>query len=376
MICEGELARGDKGLCKECLADPTGDRRGIHRQPFDPRLTPNATADLEFDPTYRDNPHILSWWTPAHDAAIVDLIQEWGWAWPWHARDKICAITRPEVLEAWRESDPICSQYAWYNVLMYFAGSRAQLPQFPDIRPDPTPKQCPGCGHQFIEASLRANQYSFRGAEFCGICLDRAFQNDGDPKASREDILGYLRELKELTQRIPPQAFGTWKDVQGIADTERRAAVLALLSRKPAREAIRREFGSWFQGLIAAGLVEDGSQQMSRGIRSVALDGHVCLSLGERTICDLMYVAGIEHQHEPRYPGSRMRADFLVGTHFVEFLGLAGNIAYDEKTRRKVALAKQQGIQLTLLRQDDLRDLAQLEARLRAMATSAENGGS
>jgi hypothetical protein len=340
----------------------------MNRRPSDPRLTPARTSQLDFDPQHRLNEHILRWWTPAHDAALIELMAEWGWAWPWHAADRIQEITPPDVLAEWRRTDPVCSQFAHYNVLMYFAGSRAQLKQFPDVRPDTTRQSCRVCGHEFMEASLRAGQFAFRDLGCCGICLDQAFQSEGDANASRDEILGYLDELARIAGRIPPQDFGTWRDVEGL-EPNRRADLVRLLSSKPAREAIKREFGSWFIALIAAGVIEDGSQQMSRGIRSVALDGHVCLSLGERTICDLLYVAGIEHEKEPRYPGSAMRADFLVGRHFVEFLGLAGDAAYDDKTQRKIELAKQNGVPLTLLRQEDLRDLSALEARFMAMVT-------
>lgn len=369
MICEGELSRGEKGLCEECVANPTGDRRGINRAPRDPRLTPDRTSDLEFDTTYRLNPHILKWWTTEHDAALIELMKERGWAWPWEATARIVEITPPETLEAWRASDPICAEYAWYNVLMYFAGSRAQLPEFPDMRADPKPRACLSCGHAFIEASLRANQFVYRGASYCGICLDQVFQQQGDVDASRDQIIEYVQELCRLSGRIPPQAFGTWKDLQGL-DVGRQAKLMSLLRARPAPEAVRREFGSWFVALVEAGVIEGGSQQMSRGIRSVALDGHVCLSLGERTICDVLHLAGIEHEREPRYPGSKMRADFLVGDCFIEFLGLAGDTDYDAKTRRKIALAVDHGLELMLLTHDDLRDLAVLEARLTALAAS------
>ena len=126
MLCEGRLARGEKTLCQACIDEPTSDRRGINRPPTDKRLTASRTLNLSFDSSYRDNPHILRWWTVEHDAALRRLIEEKGPAWPWHATDRIVAMTSAQTIDQWRQDDPICAQFAWYNVLMYFAGSRAR----------------------------------------------------------------------------------------------------------------------------------------------------------------------------------------------------------------------------------------------------------
>ena len=61
------------------------------------------------------NPYILKWWTPAHDEAIKQSIQQYQWQWYWHIREKICSITPDDVLEAWKHDDPACQKRAGYT---------------------------------------------------------------------------------------------------------------------------------------------------------------------------------------------------------------------------------------------------------------------
>jgi hypothetical protein len=103
-------------------------------------------------------------------------------------------------------------------------------------------------------------------------------------------------------------------------------------------------------------------------VRSIANDGHVCLSIGEKTIDDLMYAAGIEHTKEPPYPEGRMRADFQVGSSLVEYFGLVGDEVYDAKIDLKRGLAAKHGRALIEVYPADLADATALAARLSAAA--------
>ena len=65
-------------------------------------------------------------------------------------RRAIFKITSSVIIENWKASDPICSQYAWYNILMNFAVARAkELGLTKSIR-RPQKKICPLCNNEFI----------------------------------------------------------------------------------------------------------------------------------------------------------------------------------------------------------------------------------
>ena len=103
----------------------------------------------------------------------------------------------------------------------------------------------------------------------------------------------------------------------------------------------------------------------------MANDGHVCLSIGEKTTDDLMYAAGIAHTKEPSYPEGRMRADFKIGSALVEYFGLAGDPDYNAKIGLKRALAVQHGVALIEVYPADLADTSELVARLSAAVGSS-----
>jgi hypothetical protein len=106
------------------------------------------------DPAYSANPYILKWWTAAHDQLLSSEIKKKQWAWPWRIKDEILAISSPEVIDVWRTEDPICSKYAWYNVLMYFAISRADKLGLTKAIRAPEWRRCPLCDENFVEDSL------------------------------------------------------------------------------------------------------------------------------------------------------------------------------------------------------------------------------
>jgi hypothetical protein len=237
------------------------------------------------------------------------------------------------------------------------------------IRPAVT-MVCKLCGGQFADQSLPASVVERFGIDrlvFCAPCINATLFFDGLPTPSRNDILSFVRALTDLAGRVPPQGLGTGvSDLVGL-DDEARERILRLLKTSPSKLAIDRNYGSWFDALVEAGVLEDGARRNSRGIQCQAKDGHVCFSLGEKTIDDLLCSMGVAHIKEPMYPASKFRADFEVDGVFIEYFGLSGDPEYDKKTEAKLALAQKHGIQLIALYPRDLASMSELSKKLSAL---------
>jgi len=167
-----------------------------------------------------------------------------------------------------------------------------------------------------------------------------------------------------MLQRVPNQDYEEGvEDLHGL-DFEERLAVLQLLKQKPTVHRVKVLFGSWLNALVEAGVLEDGTRRTSRGTQCIAKDGHVCLSLGEKTTDDFLYRYGIPHEKEPRYPERNFRGDFLVNGIFIEYFGLKGDPDYDAKTRLKQGICNKHGIELVSVYPKDLVSLKELERKL------------
>jgi len=313
---------------------------------------------------WAQNPHILGWWTTAHDLTITQAIDAWQWNW---ALSLDTVHLAPEgVLARWREQDPLCRQYAWYNVLMGFAEARAQVLNLTARIRKPERKTCGLCRLPFMEDSLPfpvAVRLGIDRLDVCAPCFRDTVVFRGHGNARREDIIFYIRSLAELAGRVPPQGFGEHKDDLVYIDGETRLKIFALMRSKPSTAAIKAVFGSWFGALVGSGVLESGARQNIRGVQCHAKDGHLCFSLGEKTIDDILFNMGLTHEREPSYPESALRADFKVGDMLIEYFGLAGNPDYDEKTKIKLELAQQHHVRLLSIYPRDLADRKRLESK-------------
>lgn len=323
---------------------------------------------FKVEPHYSKNHHILRWWTPSHDQTIAEQIARKQWVWYWGITDEIVKVTPAAEIEAWQNADPLCSRYAWYNVLMYFAASRAEQLGLTKAIRRPKWKTCPLCNQKFVEDSLPVPLVERLGIDhldFCAPCLrDTVLQGSGDDSASETSILEYLRDLAALIGRVPTQNFGEgMTDLLDIQPTD-RVDLLLLLRRKPTVKRVKAVFGSWLNALIQAGVLEDGTRRTSRGIQSVAKDGHICLSLGEKTIDDFLYAHGVYHEKEPRYPEGNFRGDFKVGEAFIEYFGLVGDPEYDARVKEKARICKKYRIILVAIYPPDLVSQKKLEGKL------------
>ncbi len=334
-----------------------------------------AYGHLKVERRYADNRYILKWWTPEHDKIIVQQIAQMQWVWYWGIVDKIVVATTPAKIETWKKKDPLCSQYAWYNILMYFAVVRAEQLGFTKVIRRPKWKTCLLCGQQFIESSLPLPLIDRLGGldklDFCAPCLSDNLSNSGNGRASKKAMIQYLKDLTALIGRVPTQNFGEGVTDLHDMDMEERVALLRLRTTRPSLKRIKSIFGSWLNALIKAGILEDGTRKTSRGIQSIAKDGHVCLSLGEKTIDDFLHQHGIAHEKEPKYPEGNFRGDFKVNGTMIEYFGLVGNPDYDAKIKEKTRICRKHGITLVAIYPDDLISKKQLENKLASLSNGS-----
>lgn len=353
----------------------------------------SAYGDGKVDPRYCENPFILKWWTAAHDQLLARRIKEDQWIWDAGVHEHIVAMSPPEAISAWKAEDPICStytgganvpggrfgfRYAWYGVLTQFARSRAETLGLTNAIRKPEQRRCPLCGQVFVEDSLPeplVRRLGINHIDFCSPCLTATIFNNGSETASKEEIKSHLRKMADLLQRIPPQDFGGgMQDIRDMS-TDERLAVLRELRQKPSAGRVKELFGSWFKALIDAELLENDARRVSLGTQCLARDGHTCLSLGEKTIDDLLHALGIPHEREPAYPVGNFRADFLVNGVFIEYFGLAGDATYDAKSEEKRKLCQAHGIKLIAILPKDLVSSKKLESMLLAgLELTGDNG--
>ena len=302
-----------------------------------------------------NDPLILRWWTPAHDELLEREIARLGWAWQPPYRE-LAAITPHAVIDDFKTNHPKCKSGSWYGVLSYFAYSRAvDIGLTERMKARPIWVRCLLCGrllHQSRSYLLAAADQSF----FCYPCIRETWWS-APRDLPPEDTKDYVGRIAELIGRVPRATFGKARsDFFGLPP-ERLAKVLRAFKGRPTDSAVRTHFGSWFGALVASGVLPAGTEQGMRGIRSIAMDGHLCLSLGERTICDFFHRHAIVHEREPQYPGDRgFRADWLVGEYFIEYLGLSGEADYDERTKQKELMLSCHGRKLIKIFPKDLAD--------------------
>ena len=313
--------------------------------------------------SYAANEHILAWWGAPQDEVLARLIAEYAWLYPWHLSDAIVAITPGDVITAWRANDPVCEQYAWYNVLMYFGVARARTTGLEQAMRPPETLNCLRCKKAFRQDQVRALSTARKlgdisNIRYCQDCSGAAFAGGSDLddlKLSDADIADWIRAVATLTGLIPPQDFFSGGDfLETVSGDSARSQLLDLAARRPTAKRIKDSFGSWLNLLTVSGVLPDGAHHTVRGVRSVAADGHVCLSLPERTIDDWLSAYGVDHEKEPRYPDSNYRGDFLVGDSFIEFFGLVGNPDYDARIQEKRELAGRHGIDLLEVYPNDM----------------------
>jgi hypothetical protein len=238
---------------------------------------------------------------------------------------------------------------------------------------------CRICGCAFGDGHLNLWEVHWAGSTgYCPGCVSLgrhgAFEDRGVDDPWMDASVWALQELAASEFGGPPSREQVEAPL-GTANDQSRDRALVLRALLPTGglqlgSVMRptRKLYSWSDWLRLARLLPD-ELRTSRGVVSVANDGHRCLSMLERSIDDFMSLHGIVHEQEPSYPydptlnATGLRADWrLADGAFVEAFGLIGNASYDSKVERKRALTRKHGIRLVEVVQRDLKRLPEVFA--------------
>lgn len=203
--------------------------------------------------SYAENEHILVWWLPEYDDVLRELVAGYQWAWQGGVLERLEQLIPNGVLRAWRDSDPQCQEYSWYNVLGTFAAARArQL----GISPRPArQKVCSCCSRTFLESDLSYRLITRTGTDqidLCHMCLSQALQEKGSPASSAEDVIAVLQALTEVLGRPPKTADLAGRLALRDLTRDQRVIVIRALRIKPTPARIKELFGSWKDAVAQA----------------------------------------------------------------------------------------------------------------------------
>jgi hypothetical protein len=144
---------------------------------------------------------------------------------------------------------------------------------------------------------------------------------DLDQIITEEEIIGFIIDFYKQNKRIPYKY-------------EYRHA-----------HAARFRFGTWNDAIKAAGFTPN---PVMFAKKYIANDGDKCDSLAEKIIDDCLFARKIKHIRNFPYPGNKkFTVDFKVGSYWVEFFGLSGQLkSYDQLMRQKIEIVKKYKLKL------------------------------
>lgn len=249
--------------------------------------------------------------------------------------------------------------------------------------------ECVLCGSTFYPQS----QHEWVGLVppiYCGICLEMGmsastdfFRKLGFKSDERvanfttgiqiyADYFGFIPSVSNQKRTVLSQLF-----VSGI-DIEELNFAMKVSSLLPWKDTVSDLFGSWAHLLEASGLLS-ARQRGRGGHQSIASDGHHCLSLGERAICEFLTKNGMVHDKEPMYPlhdvlnpNGLLRGDFLVNGTIIEFAGMMSNLEYAARMAEKQKLAKAFKISWMKLEASSLNDLSAMLEKIKSKSNNID----
>jgi hypothetical protein len=301
-------------------------------------------------------------WDPGCDAIVWELADKYAWDAPWYIGDAISNYMQRERLEGFKEACEREGTHVWYNLLMYYGQVRLMEMGFKCRQARLL--NCAACGKRFLESSIPpsvARRVDHR-VHFCASCYRKALFATPERercRMSEADMLRRVGLLAAALEGVPTASLVKAGDLRGLSEDKQIETVKALLSMPDYQSYVDR-FGSWLRALIQAGVLEDGTQPSVLGTRCMAVDGHECFSLAEKTIDDWFSLRQIVHEKEPAYPydpqlnPTGMRADWRVGGVFIEYAGLMDEPEYAAKMEVKGELCDKLGVTLIIIEPQDV----------------------
>jgi hypothetical protein len=312
------------------------------------------------------------WWTKTHDSMILKQVKKDQWRWKANFNLFTKGLSEGELAQhkkQWEEECRAGRGYGiWYNGIGAYIRKRAiELGAHRLVTSSPQTHTCIVCENEFDETSAREKYLGTEKIDVCTPCLDGALWDKREDLNEAETLL-YLQELAEILGYAPPSDFGSSsKAVKEAMTIASRARLLGTLKGRPSLRLVNNQFGTWFNALKEAGVLENDAIRKEMGTTCLSSDGHVCLSLAEKRIDDLLAELGIQHEREVYYAGHRFRADFLVGDTVIEYFGLMNRHDYKAKAEEKERFCQQNGIPFLALFPEDFSDDKLLREKLQSV---------
>lgn len=274
----------------------------------------------------------------------------------------------------------LLSNLAWQRHSAIFSALLRAISDYRRSCGHPTQVSCVVCGRLAVPDIFRAASDSLH-PETCAWCVHLiartekvpSFFRGVDKSAQKRVFESALARLDELTDfhywRTPFISHRVLRSLRiGFLPREAAAELSIVLACMPKKEVVGRLYENKEAIILGAGLTNRFPTGGGRGVRTIASDGHLCLSYGERDICEFLSDRAIPHSREPLYADlvpecadfGASRGDFLIERTVYEFAGLSGSPAYDRKLEKKILLASRFGLDVRVITPSDLNRLSEV----------------
>ena len=334
-------------------------------------LTPRHGFDSEYSRQYLIDPFwseevrsVREIWDPGCDLIIRELCEKYQWFAGLYIEDAIRDYLPKPILKAF---DLECIKGGFSGSILSKYGEARVVELGIKFRIEDV-LNCRNCEKQFLPTSV--TPYVVKRVDgkvlFCDSCYNQAFLSDlrSDLGLDKNKMLDQLLELSNILEAVPTYSFVKRPMLINVP-IEKQVEIVCALAKFPPADSFKSTFGSWLKALILAGVLDDGTMKGPLGIRCLALDGHECLSMAEKTVDDWMYSNGIPHEKEfmypdhPKYnPSGRLRADWRVENFLIEYAGLLDMPDYAATMETKKSLSVASGFELIVLGPEDILNLA------------------